>query len=245
VISPSSAAFLGDDLFTLRNVPPPSFFEHHALSAPPSSTCPMTAVQDKLGAIGTWLGGLRWQRNKVVRSGATHPSTMTDAMVHDSTLRWIEQTVVGLNLCPFAERPLQQNKLAIDIVRGSDHQQVGQAVEQALLATPARTDGLTTLAITTIPLFPSRSKLLPSILCTNLITQRQTTFPYTLIAVPFPSFTSFPQPTWMPLPPKWNLLVSGIETNDSYERYKSDWEPNGRLTLSPRRRSRPRQRTNN
>ena len=38
----------------------------------------------------------------------------------DRTLRWVRHVVVGLNLCPFAEKPMREKKLSIKIVHDED-----------------------------------------------------------------------------------------------------------------------------
>lgn len=36
------------------------------------------------------------------------------------TRKWLEQVVVGMSLCPFAEKPIKENKLKIYVLRGDD-----------------------------------------------------------------------------------------------------------------------------
>ena len=53
------------------------------------------------------------------------------------TREWLQRVVVGMSLCPFAERPLKENKLKIVVVRGDDidiiltllHGEMAQRVE--------------------------------------------------------------------------------------------------------------------
>jgi uncharacterized protein len=40
--------------------------------------------------------------------------------IENAARNWLEQIVIGLNLCPFAERPVRTNKLRIHVVRGND-----------------------------------------------------------------------------------------------------------------------------
>ena len=40
--------------------------------------------------------------------------------VEEITRAWVERVVVGMNLCPFAERPMKDGKLKILVVRGND-----------------------------------------------------------------------------------------------------------------------------
>jgi len=57
-----------------------------------------------------------------------------DDIIESTSLAWITKVVIGYNLCPFAERPLRENKLKISVVRGDDDQTVAAAVLYELLA---------------------------------------------------------------------------------------------------------------
>lgn len=54
--------------------------------------------------------------------------------IRKTTLDWIRKVVIGLNLCPFAERPLRENKLKVSVVRGSDDEYVAAAVVYELIS---------------------------------------------------------------------------------------------------------------
>lgn len=54
--------------------------------------------------------------------------------IRKTTLDWIKKVVIGLNLCPFAERPLRENKLKVSVVRGSDDEYVAAAVVYELIS---------------------------------------------------------------------------------------------------------------
>ena len=54
--------------------------------------------------------------------------------IRKTTLDWIKRVVIGLNLCPFAERPLRENKLKVSVVRGSDDEYVAAAVVYELIS---------------------------------------------------------------------------------------------------------------
>ncbi len=47
-----------------------------------------------------------------------------DETVLNRTRGWIENVVVGLNLCPFAERPMKRGQVTIDVVRGADEEEI-------------------------------------------------------------------------------------------------------------------------
>ena len=56
------------------------------------------------------------------------PSFTDSETVLNRTRNWIENVVVGLNLCPFAERPMKRGQLTIDVVRGVDEEDVVASV---------------------------------------------------------------------------------------------------------------------
>jgi hypothetical protein len=43
-----------------------------------------------------------------------------DDTVKDMTLAWLKRVVIGMNLCPFADRPFRDGQVKIDVVRGND-----------------------------------------------------------------------------------------------------------------------------
>jgi hypothetical protein len=47
-----------------------------------------------------------------------------DQVVIERTLDWVQRVVIGLNLCPFADKPLQQGNLHIDVVEGTDQVEI-------------------------------------------------------------------------------------------------------------------------
>jgi hypothetical protein len=58
----------------------------------------------------------------------------SDDIIESTSLAWITKVVIGYNLCPFAERPLRENKLKISVVRGDDDHTVAAAVVYELFA---------------------------------------------------------------------------------------------------------------
>jgi hypothetical protein len=47
-------------------------------------------------------------------------SPKEDHPILEETLNWITGVVIGLNLCPFAEKPLVQNNMHLEVIQGSD-----------------------------------------------------------------------------------------------------------------------------
>jgi hypothetical protein len=47
-----------------------------------------------------------------------------DDVVIQKTLSWIQNVVIKLNLCPFAEKPLRSSKLFTSVVRGIDEEDI-------------------------------------------------------------------------------------------------------------------------
>lgn len=43
-------------------------------------------------------------------------------------MNWVNKTIVGLNLCPFAEKSIAQNQLFTTVVRGNDIEEVMSSV---------------------------------------------------------------------------------------------------------------------
>ena len=61
------------------------------------------------------------------------PNAPSDADVEAITKRWIKRAVIGLNLCPFAERPLRTKELSFHTVRGDNPEHIIEAVTEQLL----------------------------------------------------------------------------------------------------------------
>ena len=64
---------------------------------------------------------------------ALPPDAPSDADVEATTKRWIKRAVIGLNLCPFAEKPLRTKELSFHTVRGDNPVQIIEAVTEQLL----------------------------------------------------------------------------------------------------------------
>jgi len=56
-----------------------------------------------------------------------------DQIIESQTMQWIRSKIIGLNLCPFAERPIKTNKLYIRIVRGDDHEEISNEILEVML----------------------------------------------------------------------------------------------------------------
>lgn len=52
----------------------------------------------------------------------------SDETVLSKTSSWIDRVVVGLNLCPFAERSIKLDQLKLDVVRGKDEEEIISSV---------------------------------------------------------------------------------------------------------------------
>ncbi|KAL7532222.1 hypothetical protein ACHAXR_004497 [Thalassiosira sp. AJA248-18] len=71
----------------------------------------------------------------------------TDNVIKSRTLDWIKKVVIGYNLCPFAERPLREDKLKVSVVRGSDDEYVASAVVYELIARSEESQSGTTVVV--------------------------------------------------------------------------------------------------
>ena len=61
------------------------------------------------------------------------PDAPSDQEVESTTLGWIKRVVIGLNLCPFAERPLKTKELTFHTIRGDNPEHIIEAVTEQLL----------------------------------------------------------------------------------------------------------------
>ncbi|GAX12667.1 hypothetical protein FisN_13Lh139 [Fistulifera solaris] len=43
-----------------------------------------------------------------------------DAIVREKTTQWLKDVVIGMNLCPFADKPMRKKQIHIHILRGTD-----------------------------------------------------------------------------------------------------------------------------
>jgi len=68
-------------------------------------------------------------------------------VIKSQSMDWIKKVVIGYNLCPFADRPLKENKLKVSVVRGNDGQQVAGAVVYELIARSDESQSGTTIVI--------------------------------------------------------------------------------------------------
>ena len=66
--------------------------------------------------------------SKEYKIAPTESYTPSDGVIESKTMNWIRKVVIGYNLCPFAEKPLRENKLNISVVRGIDHKEVASTV---------------------------------------------------------------------------------------------------------------------
>ena len=42
----------------------------------------------------------------------------------ETTMDWVQNVVIGLNLCPFAERPLKRRELKLELIRGHNEEEI-------------------------------------------------------------------------------------------------------------------------
>lgn len=68
-------------------------------------------------------------------------------VIESRSMEWIRRVVIGYNLCPFAERPLRENKLKISVVRGSDDEHVAAGVVYELIARSDESQPGTTVVV--------------------------------------------------------------------------------------------------
>jgi hypothetical protein len=64
----------------------------------------------------------------------TVENILDDANVQEETMMWLRRVVIGLNLCPFAEKPLREKLIRTRVVRGDDDEIILSAVFDELVA---------------------------------------------------------------------------------------------------------------
>jgi hypothetical protein len=67
------------------------------------------------------------QRNHILSTideNNDNDTTMSTSVIIDNTLDWLEQVVIGLNLCPFAERPYKLNTVSIQVIYGTNQMDI-------------------------------------------------------------------------------------------------------------------------
>ena len=62
--------------------------------------------------------------NNDPRSKILSSSSIEDHPIIHNTMDWIQGIVIGLNFCPFAEKPLLQGKMNIVVIRGLDERNI-------------------------------------------------------------------------------------------------------------------------
>jgi hypothetical protein len=51
-------------------------------------------------------------------------SPKEDEPILRQTLDWVQRSVIGLNLCPFAEKPFNQKRMNLEVIHGSDQVEI-------------------------------------------------------------------------------------------------------------------------
>jgi hypothetical protein len=120
------AMFRGQSFLAFAFRLPLSIARKQQLSTITSTSHHIAGFQD-LNNISSRKSLLRANHNDVATNSPD------DAVVKEETLNWLRRVVIGLNLCPFAERPLRQDAVHIDIVRGNDDEEILSKVFDQLL----------------------------------------------------------------------------------------------------------------
>jgi len=80
---------------------------------------------DRRPALSTPFGATqRWMSNYSKIPKATSEEDDENKQIEETTRAWLERVVVGMNLCPFAERPAREGKLKIQVIRGNDEEAI-------------------------------------------------------------------------------------------------------------------------
>lgn len=71
----------------------------------------------------------------------------TNRQIEQQTTDWIEKAVVGLNFCPFAEKPMKEKTLFLNCARGEVDAAIVEAVSNALYFTASKSPGTTAIVV--------------------------------------------------------------------------------------------------
>lgn len=78
------------------------------------------------------LEGRSTELARIMNTAAENAAS--ESTVIESTRQWLEQVVIGLNLCPFARLPWVQGRVHIEVTSAYNTEQLAEALVEALLA---------------------------------------------------------------------------------------------------------------
>jgi hypothetical protein len=64
----------------------------------------------------------RWMTTDSINESSDAAQKEEDNHIRETTQAWLKRVVIGMHLCPFAERPSREGKLKIEIIRGNDEE---------------------------------------------------------------------------------------------------------------------------
>lgn len=64
---------------------------------------------------------------------STQQNNDDDNIVREKTLQWLNDVVIGMNLCPFADVPMRKNQIQVNIYRGMDMESLLQYMSKELV----------------------------------------------------------------------------------------------------------------
>jgi hypothetical protein len=64
----------------------------------------------------------RWMTTDSSDASSDAARKEEDNHIRENTQAWLKRVVIGMNLCPFAERPSREGKLKIEVIRGNDEE---------------------------------------------------------------------------------------------------------------------------
>jgi uncharacterized protein len=68
-----------------------------------------------------------------LKPAATAMNTLSEADILEGTRHWLEQVVIGLNLCPFARHPWTRGRVHIEVTAAESTEQLAEALVEAIL----------------------------------------------------------------------------------------------------------------
>lgn len=85
--------------------------QHHASSRPKYDT-------------RRWLSSKQGSGGKDARDSILKRTPEQDKEIVERTLDWLQRVVIGLNLCPFADKPFKDGNMHVEVIDGSDQVEI-------------------------------------------------------------------------------------------------------------------------
>ena len=86
--------------------------------------------------------GSKTKQIRLTKDDHMTPEDEENSQMEEETRNWVNRVVVGLNLCPFAARPIKDHQLYVNVIRGDDEEHILQQIlAQSLVFTQEKLPG--------------------------------------------------------------------------------------------------------